>query len=58
MFNDIQAITTTLSNYITVISNRAFRWKKIFNFDLPKLVHHVTYSRKTKKLQQPTPFVQ
>ena len=36
------------------MSNQAFQWKKIFNSDLPRKVHYVTYNRKTKNFQHPT----
>ena len=39
--NDIQSSPATLRNDVKVISNWAFQWKMVFNFDLIKQAHQV-----------------
>ena len=41
VFNDIQSSPATLRNDTKVISNWAFQWKIVFNFDLIKQAHQV-----------------
>ena len=53
VYNDIQSSATSFRNDLTLISNWAFQWIKIFNSDLTKQAEEVIFSRKTKKLIQP-----
>ena len=41
VFNDIQSSPATLRNDTKVMSNWAFQWKIVFNFDLIKQAHQV-----------------
>ena len=52
--NDIQSSAATLRNDLTVISNRAFQWKMIFNSDLTNQAQKVTLSREIRKLSHPS----
>ena len=40
--------------YLTVVSNRVFQWKVVFDLDFTKQVHEMEFSRKTKKLLCPS----
>ena len=52
--NNTQSSAATLRSGLTVISNWAFQWKLNFNPDLTKQTQVVVFSRKTKKLLDPS----
>ena len=52
--NNIHTSATTLSQDLKAITKWAFQWKMIFNPDLSKQAQEVIFSRKMKKLLQPT----
>ena len=53
VLNDIQSSPATLRNDTKVISNWAFQWKIVFNFDLIKQAHQVNLVEPAL----PVPFV-